>query len=85
MPPPPHQYVRPGQVDVEPPDNCMSCGEPEAAHTMADLLLATDAHQLRLTAQIVLDRAPQRSWGARYIAGFLRRLAEALDRMDGAS
>jgi hypothetical protein len=31
----PHQFIRPGQVDPDlpPPDNCMICGLPEAAHT----------------------------------------------------
>ena len=29
-----HGFVRPGQVapDLPPPDNCMRCGQPEAAH-----------------------------------------------------
>lgn len=36
-----HTFIRPGQVapDRPPPDRCMQCGEPEAAHRAAGSLL----------------------------------------------
>ena len=43
-----HGYVRPGQVapDLPPPDACVRCGQPEAAHRGAGLAEAVAARAM---------------------------------------
>ncbi len=43
-----HAFIKPGQVapDLPPPDNCVRCGQPEAAHVSAD----TEARRIAAAA-----------------------------------
>lgn len=81
-----HQFVRPGQVapDCPPPDQCVSCGQPEAAHpaqvdqrvtSAREYLASIRKHKVSSLPDTVLIREA---------AELRRQLGQVLDAIDQA-